>query len=616
LALCAASLCACGGDKSVQAPDPVPAGMTAIYAIQGEGRESPLAGQTVRASGVVTGDFQHTSDAPRLGGFYIQSQAPDGNLLTSDGVFVYDGESPERDVAVGDVVVVDGTVTEHFGETQIVAESVTVTGTHNLQPLNLALPASQSIMNADNQTIADLESLEGMLVRIPQSLTVSGLYDMERFGEMLLSAGGRVMHFTNVELPDTSGYSRFIEAKALRELRVDDGSARQNVSPIRFLFPRVADDNPTRVGDTVVNPVGNIRFSRGSGGSGIQAYRLVVASDLQFRQDNPRPVVAPDPGGNLKVASFNLQNYFTTVDDGKPVCGPARDSNCRGANDLDEYSRQRAKLRTALNMLDAGIVGLVEMENDGDRALQSIVADLNEAAGNVKYAYVQTGNFGTDAIRVGLIYQPAIVSRVGNFAVIDSSVDSRYLDSKNRPSLAQTFRHLESGGVLTVVVSHLKSKGSPCDDVNDPDTGDGQANCSLTRTSAISALADWLASDPTASNDDDVLLIGDLNAYLREEPLTQVEAAGYTSLLPRFAGPDSYSFIFAGASGALDHAIVSHSLLAQVAGAAEWHINADESPALDYNLDFARDPEMFDALTPYRVSDHDPVVVGLQLVGQ
>ena len=79
-----------------------------------------------------------------------------------------------------------------------------------------------------------------------------------------------------------------------------------------------------------------------------------------------------------------------------------------------------------------------------------------------------------------------------------------------------------------MAVNHLKSKGSPCDDVGDPDPGDGAGNCNLTRTGAAEALVDWLAGDPTGSGDPDFLIIGDLNSYDKEDPIdvADVGAAG------------------------------------------------------------------------------------------
>ena len=144
--------------------------------------------------------------------------------------------------------------------------------------------------------------------------------------------------------------------------------------------------------------------------------------------------------------------------------------------------------------------------------------------------------------------------------------------------------------------------------------GDGQGNCNLTRTNAAAALLPTGPQvDPTSSGDSDVLILGDLNAYVAEDPLTTLKAADFISLLETTSGAEAYSFVFDGQSGALDHALASPSLAPQVVETIEWHINADEPRVLDYNLDFGRDPSLFDAAAPYRSSDHDPIIVGIDL---
>ena len=169
------------------------------------------------------------------------------------------------------------------------------------------------------------------------------------------------------------------------------------------------------------------------------------------------------------------------------------------------------------------MVGLLEIENNvNDDAVIDLVNGLNAAYGSSVYDYVATGTIGTDAIKVALIYKPASVSLVGGYAILDSSVDPRFIDTKNRPALAQTFMDSSTGGVFTVAVNHLKSKGSACDDVGDPDTGDGAGNCNLTRKAAAEALVDWLATDPTGSGDADFLIIGDLNSYDKEDPIDAI----------------------------------------------------------------------------------------------
>jgi uncharacterized protein len=237
------------------------------------------------------------------------------------------------------------------------------------------------------------------------------------------------------------------------------------------------------------------------------------------------------------------------------------------------------------------------------------------------YSYIDTGTIGTDAIKVGLIYRPAVVTPVGDFETLDSSVDDRFIDTKSRPSLAQTFEVNATGARFTVVVNHLKSKGSACTDVGDADAGDGQGNCNGTRTLAAQALVDWIATDPTGSGDPDYLIMGDLNSYAMEDPIDAIKAGtddepgsddDFTNLIERFEGRFAYSYTFDGQAGYLDHALASASIDSQVTGAAEWHINSDEPDVLDYDTSFKPlAQEVLYAPDQYRTSDHDAVVVGL-----
>ena len=202
--------------------------------------------------------------------------------------------------------------------------------------------------------------------------------------------------------------------------------------------------------------------------------------------------MAPSPTkGRLTVASFNVLNYFN---------GPFPTS--RGAKNSLDFDKQRRKIISALTIMDAAIVGLMEIENDGygpDSAIQDLVNGLNEATIAGKYRFVHPGRevVGTDEIAVKLIFQPDRVSPVGPTAILNETFDADFVTTLNRPSLAQSFRDAISGAVVTVVVNHLKSKGSACP--GDPDLGDGAGNCNLVRKKAAAALGRWVWSDPTGS---------------------------------------------------------------------------------------------------------------------
>ncbi|MEO6412814.1 MAG: Ig-like domain-containing protein, partial [Pedococcus sp.] len=160
--------------------------------------------------------------------------------------------------------------------------------------------------------------------------------------------------------------------------------------------------------------------------------------------------------------------------------------------------------------------------------------------------------------------------------------------------------------------NHLKSKGSAC---TAPDAGDGQGNCNQVRLNAVHELTQWLAGNPTATGDSDVLLVGDYNSYAMEDPIRALEDAGFVHLVKSRLGADAYSYAFDGQWGYLDHALASASLDAQVTGVADYHINSDEPSVLDYNTDFKTPAQVASLYAPdqYRVSDHDPVLIGLAL---
>lgn len=594
-----------------------------IHEVQGSGTSSPLDGQVVIVEGIVTGDFQDgdADDQSNLRGFYVQEEDADADAdpLTSEGIYVFDGSTPvfvTLDVNVGDMVRVTGTATEFFDETQISASNVEIIGTDSVavSVTDVSLPSDGTIF-VNNEYIPDLEQYEGMWVTFSNLLSVTELYNLDRFGELLLAQGGRFEQFTNYNAPDATDLDAHLRDIASRSIMLDDGLTVQNPDPIRYPAPGQPNNFGTavRAGDSVVSLIGNIRYSRGNGGSGDETYRLMPTAEPIFMEGNPRPDSAPDVGGSLRVASFNVLNYFTTLDLPGSICGPTGQS-CRGADNQAEFDRQHAKLLTALLALDADVVGLVELENNASASLQSIIDGLNSVSGAGSYNFIDTGTIGTDAIKVGYIYQTASVTPLGDYAVLDSSVDPLFNDVKSRPVLAQSFQEIASAGVFTAAVNHLKSKGSVCDDLGDPDMGDGQGNCNGTRTQAAIALVNWLATDPTGSDDPDILILGDLNAYMLEDPVIAIEDAGYTNLLSAFFGDDAYSFLFDGQLGALDHVLGSADLSSQVSGVAAWHINADEADATDYNLDFGRNADIFDGSIVYRASDHDPIVVGLNLI--
>ncbi len=570
---------------------------TTIHDVQGSGSASPLDGSVVAVEGVVVGDFQ--GPTPHSDGFFLQEPdaEADADPATSEGIFVF---APGAiDVGSGDRVRVRGTVGEFFERTEITDVSLVLVcsaGNPLPAPTELALPVA---------SLDAFERVEGMRVRFPQALVIAEYFNFDRFGEIVLSSERRYQPTARVE-PGTAAIA-LAQANALDQITLDDGRTDQNPDPARHPNGAVFDlTNRFRGGDTVANLTGVMDF-------GFGLYRVQATEGAVYTAANRRPAEPEAVGGNVKVASFNLLNYFTTLSSAGPVCGPAQDQDCRGADDATELQRQQDKIVSALAALGADVVGLLELENaPTDAPLQTLVQALNDVVGAGTYASVATGPIGTDAIKVAFLYKPASVATLGPHAILDSTVDPRFLDTKNRPALAQTFRHTASGGVFTSVVNHLKSKGSGCDDVGDPDTGDGSGNCNGTRQAAARALVDWLATDPTGSGDEDFLVLGDLNSYAKEDPIDALRARGYTDLVNAFGGELAYSFVFDGQLGYLHHALASQGLAGEVTGTSVWHINADEPDLLDYDTSFKQPAQ--DALyepNAFRSSDHDPVLVGL-----
>ena len=606
-------------------PDPCTLPFTPIYTIQGSGPTAAVTG-VVTTQGVVVGDYEYPgsgSTGSYLRGFFLQDLNGDADPATSDGIFVFNGNN--NSVALGDVVRVTGTAGDYQDQTQI--SNVTLIrkcGTGSVSPVDVTLPVPSA---------THLERYEGMLVRLPQTLFVTDNYYLGRFGAVSLSANGRLAQPTNVVAPGAPALA--LQAQNdLNSIILDDDSQAQNPDPI--LFARgglpLSAGNTLRGGDTAAATVGVMTYTWAGNAASGNAYRVrpVGALDgaVSFQPSNPRPASAPPVGGAVKVASMSLLNFFNTFADGNPGtpgCFPSgTDADCRGANSAAEFARQYSKTVAAIVAISPDVLGVLELENDGygpESAIQFLVDQLNAATAPGTYAFInvdtntgQVNALGDDAIRTGLLYRPAAATPVGQTAVLNAPafVNGGDMVARNRPSLAQAFRVNASGSIFIVDINHLKSKGSACDA---PDSGDGQGNCNQVRVNAATALMNWLATDPTGTGDPDILLIGDYNSYAQEDPITVIKNAGFANMIEAFLGPDAYAYGFDGQWGYLDQALASAQLSGRIAGVGTYHINADEPSVLDYNVEFKSAGQIAGLYAPdqYRTSDHDPIVVGLNL---
>lgn len=591
-------------------------GFTPIYNIQGSGLDAAITG-AVTTKGVVVGDYEGAS--PALRGFYIQDATGDGDSTTSDGIFVFNGNNDN--VSLGDLVHVAGNAEDYQNQTQISGSpTITNCGTGTITPTDVTLPFT----NGDYP-----ERYEGMLVRLTQALYVTEIYQLGRFGQVTLSSDARLQQPTNVVAPGAPALALQAQNN-LNKIIVDDALNVQNPDPI--VFGRggnpLSASNTLRGGDTVANIVGVMTYTWGGNAASPNAYRVRPINALggglpTFVASNPRPNAPSGVGGTLQVVSMNLLNYFNTFGNGSCALGVGGGAtDCRGADNATEFTRQTDKTIPAILAMDPDVLAVNEIENDGydaNSAIQDLVTRLNSATAPGTYAFIDadtrigaTNALGTDAIKVGILYKPASVTPLGTAALSTTAfVNGGDGAPRNRVSLAQAFQ-TTTNTRFVVDVNHFKSKGSACDA---PDANDGQGNCAVVRANAANALVSWLATDPTDADDADVLILGDLNSYAQEDTLTNLQNGGFTNLVNSYIGAPAYSYVFDGQWGYLDYALGSHTILPQITGVEEYHINADEPVVLDYNTEFKSSGQLISlfAADQYRVSDHDPIIVGLNL---
>jgi len=564
-----------------------------IHTIQGSGTASPYAGQVVTVQGVVTASFQGASG---LGGFYVQAPEAeyDADPATSEGMFVFNSSFT---VAPGDVVKVTGTVAE-YGTAP--ATQTELTNVLNLVKLGTAALPAPVVVALPFASPTDAERYEGMRVTLPQTLTVTDNYDLGQYGEFLL-ANSRLSTPTNVVAPGVPAQTLEV-ANFLNQVLVDDGASPTYPDPTPFLADSAGRGPTRRAGSTVTGLSGILDEKFG-------AYIIEPTEPPAFVDANPR-VDPPAVGGTLRVSIGNVQNFMNG--DGAGGGFPTS----RGATTYAEYQRQRAKIIAGITALAPDIMGLTEVENDGfgpASALADLVAGLNAATpAGTTYAFVDASavEITTDLIHVAFIYRTESVEPVGGPAMLNHPA----FNNVARNPLAQTFRQKSTGETLTVCINHFRAKGSAAAGAGNADSGDGQGTNNALRVQEANAVTAWLAADPTGSGDPDFLIIGDLNSYAKEDPITALRAAGYVNLSEAFEGEGGYSYAFNGEFGHLDHALATAHLAEQVVGTATWHANADELVYYDYNMENKDAAQLaINTGTPYRYADHDPLVIGVSL---
>ncbi len=587
----ATALCVGLGLATVTAAPALASTHTPIAEVQGPGATSPLVGQSVAVQGVVVADHR---GAGGFSGFFIQTPGADTTPGVSDGLFVFTG-SQAHAVAIGDLVEVTGAVSEYFGQTQI---SATTAGQVSLVEAGVGTPAPSVLPTS---IVGDArEAFEGMLVAPSGDYLVSSSHELFRFGSLWLSPDALAVKSTE-QVDGGPEADAIASANRASRILLDDGFNAQITTATH------PGDQPYFSKGVVVRNGDRVDFGADAFvlAYSFNQWRLqpqlptstetTARSGVSFESRNPRPEAAPAVGGDIAVAAYNVLNYFTTL--------TTQNGEARGARTAEQLAVQESKIVAAINALGADVVALQEIENSvalgeaTDEALQSLVAALNAAAGAGTWDYVRTPAELVDATIVdvitnAIIFKPASVELVGeSFTQIDETV----WDIAREP-IGQTFA---AGGIeFTVIANHFKSKGGSG---AEPVDGQGRFNAErVEQANALAALVDTLPGEAG----ENVLLVGDFNAYSQEDPIQVLTGAGWSDLVAdRTDG--QYTYTFDGELGSLDHAIASSALAEQVTGVGVWGINSAEWSDRQYAFGAT------EAGTVYRSSDHDPVLVGL-----
>ena len=610
----------------------------------GDGDDSQLINQTVETKGVVTAAYPKGENANLKGleGFTIQTPGTGGTWdparTASDGLFVFMGKSSASMPSIGDCVVVKGKVDEYVGVknatastqslTQLVPQSITAaTDCDPVKPTELSSVPTQDQM----------EALESMLVLPKDTWTITDNYKTNRYGTLSLTPGTEVLRTaTDVVAPGAAAQAYEAE-NAAKTIELDDASTtdltnfKQNGHKERYAY--LANGAPARVGYHVTFTKPVVLESR-FGSFVFQPTQMTAGypdrSPVAITGERP---AVPAVSGDTKVATFNVLNYFSDLGENETGCKGyedrnhkyVTDKNCklRGAWSSQAFANQQTKIVQAINTIDADVVALEEIENpvasgvsnDRDGALKSLVNALNAAAGSEVWAYVpspSTVPANEDVIRIAFVYKKAKIAPVGDSVIYD---DPAYTGLARQP-LAQEFKPItdvnHEGKNFVVIANHFKSKGSAPKNLSgaeaaaNTDNGDGQGNSNGVRVKQARALATFAQR----FNGTPTLLVGDFNAYTMEDPLKVLTDAGWA----HESGHGDSSYVYGGRSGSMDHVFANSAAHPLITEVKSWAVNAQESIAFEYSRANYNAYLAFEADNPYRASDHNPEIIGLNLI--
>jgi hypothetical protein len=588
--------------------------LTTICQIQGSGATSPIAGASVTTEGIVTG--------LRSNGFFIQQSDCDGNLETSDGIFVFTSSAPPAGAALGNRVRVSGTVVE-FSPPSDPAQrpltelsgtiTVNVLSTGNTLPTPITLTAAETTAPSETTNPLDtLEEYEGMRVQIPSFTVVAPTQGNINEPNATVTSNG-------VFYGVVTGVARPFREPGIAISDPVPAPTPPNV-------PRF-DENPERIridsdgqpgataldvtaGTVLTNLVGPLDYSFRTWSISPDAATPPTVGTLQTAV--PVPVLTAN---ELTVAAFNMQRFFDTVNDpaiGEPVLTTTA------------FNKRLNKASLAIRnvMRSPDVIGIVEMENL--TTLQAVADKVNADAGTPGdyTAFLVEGN-DVGGIDVGFLVRS---SRVTVVDVTQFGKDTTFTEPgggtallNDRPPLVLRGTIARpSGGTMafTVIVNHLRSLNG----VDDPVDG---ARVREKRREQAEFLAELIQSRQTADPSEKIISVGDYNAFQFNDgfvdvlgtvkgqptPPDQVVLASsdlvnpdLTNLIDTLPPSERYSFTFDGSAQSLDHVLVNDDALSVLNRFAYARNNAD-FPQKYYE----------DGTRPERLSDHDMPVAYFSL---
>ena len=603
----------------------------------GAGDDSAMVGATVTTVGVVTASYPAAESGlgATLDGYTIQTPGSGGawdeGRASSDALFVNAGKNGQVP-APGTCVSVTGTVGEFpattaTGNPQSLTQ-LSATGFTQVDGCEAVAPTPVTGVPADGQA----EPYESMLLAPQGTWTITDNYQTNQYGTLALTPGPEPLRAaTDVVAPGQAARD-YEAANAARVIALDDGTNTNLLKGAATEVPYayLANGAPARVGYHVSFD-GPVVLEPRHGSFVFQPTSMVAGhpdrSPVTITGQRPG---APTVGGDTRVATFNVLNYFSDLGVDEAGCTgypdragafvTAKKCRVRGAFSHEAFANQQAKIVAAINALGADVVALEEIENplavgsstDRDASLARLVEALNEAAGAGTWAYVPSPPIipaDEDVIRVAFIYKPARVSPVGSSVIHD---DPAFTGLARQP-LAQEFARVSperaAAPTFVVIANHFKSKGSVPEGApaGNTDNGDGQGNANAIRVAQARALASFAARYA----DKPTLLVGDFNSYSQEDPIKTLEGTGWA----RVSGAGPASYVYSGRSGSLDHVFANAAAEPLLAGVTSWAVNAQESIAFEYSRAGMNAHLSVEADNPYRSSDHNPEIIGLTLLG-